>query len=273
MRVAPRVWPFVATAAALAVVFVAAYVFFVHGYMGQLLDEQARDGAGLGRFTEPAERVLEAVPLTSAALAVLAMLIGLVRRRGLATVVALAVVAAANFTTQVLKHQLLTRPDNGATGTWHNSFPSGHTTVIASAIFALFLVSAPRVRPFVAAIGALTVAAVGSLLVGTQWHRPSDIVGGILVVAIYVLLGGAVLARRAPREVRGGGGAAGASVLIVVFTLLVSGAAFAAFALAYVSLDTAPDSTAAATVAGFVAILVAAVSTALLTSLQFRRVG
>ena len=268
---APRAWPFVATAAALAVVFACAYVYFVHGYMGQLLDEQARNGAGFGRFTEPGERVLEAVPLVSAGLAVLALLIGLVRRRGLATFVALAVVAAANLTTQLLKHQLLTRPDNGATGTWHNSFPSGHTTVIASAMFAIFLVSSPRVRPYVAALGALTVACVGSILVGTQWHRPSDVVGGILVVAIYVLLGGAVLARSQPRAVapRSAGGFLG------VFGVLLLGVAvtLAAFALAYLTLDAAAASTGAATFAGFMAIFVAAGSAALLTSIQFRRVA
>ena len=188
-----RSWHFLAIAAGLVVAFIGFYLFFVHGYMGQLLDEQARVGAQFGAASRFAD-VLDAVPLVSAGVVVLAVVIGLLRRQVLATVVALAVVAASNLTTQLLKHELLSRPDNGATGDWHNSFPSGHTTVAASAVFALFLVCAPRVRPFIAALGAVVLIAIGALLVGNQWHRPSDVVGGILVVAIFVFLGGAVLA-------------------------------------------------------------------------------
>ena len=140
MRAAPRAWHFVATAVALAVLLAGSYLFFVQGYMGQLIDEQARTGAQFAVVAQ-ASNLLDAVPLLSAGLVLIAVVIGAIRRQGAATVVALVVVAAANLTTQLLKHELLTRPDNGATGEWHNSFPSGHTTVIVSAVFALFLVA------------------------------------------------------------------------------------------------------------------------------------
>ena len=271
MRASPRAWHFVATAAVLAALFAAAYLFFVHGYMGQLIDEQARVGAQVATGESVVTRVLDAVPLLSAGAVVLAVVIGLLRRQGAATLVALGMVAAANLTTQLLKHELLERPDNGATGSWHNSFPSGHTTVFVSAVFALFLVCGPRVRPFIAALGAAGSIVVGAMLVESQWHRPSDVVGGILVVAVFVFLGGAVLARRSPRSPGGSqrGAPVSAGALLAVAAVVSAGA----FALAYVTTDAAASSTTAATVAGLVAIsaTVAAVST--LAALLFRRIA
>ena len=269
MRAAPRAWHFVATAAVLAVLLAASYLFFVQGYMGQLIDEQARTGA---QFTVVAEAstLLDAVPLLSAGVVLIAVVIGAIRRQRVATVLALIVVAAANLTSQLLKHEVLTRPDNGATGAWHNSFPSGHTTVIVSAVFALFLVCAPRVRPLVATVGAMATVVVGALLVASGWHRPSDVVGGVLVVAIYVFVGGAVLARVrpvAPSDRRAG--VAGTVALLV----LAAVAATAALTLAYLTADASTEGTAAATAAGFVAIASTTGGTAVLASRLFRRVG
>lgn len=270
MTVAPRPWHLIATAIGLTVVFAATYVFFVHGYMGQLIDERARDGAALGSFGAPAAALLDAVPLLSVALVVLAVAIGLIRRQGAATLVALAVVAAANLTTQLLKNELLTRPDNGATGTWHNSFPSGHTTVIASAVFALFLVSAPRVRPAVATIGAVATAIVGVLLLGSQWHRPSDVVGGILVVSIWGCLGGAVIVGLRPRlrtvPPQGVSHLVGVWIIGAVAVLVAFGAAYATAG--------APGGYARlATLAGVLAIGAAAIGTASVTTALMRRVA
>ncbi|WP_454118348.1 phosphatase PAP2 family protein [Microbacterium lacticum] len=270
MRAAPRAWHFLATAAALVVLLAASYLFFVHGYMGQLIDEQARSGAELGRAGDAAARLLDAVPLLSAGMVVLAVLIGLLRRKSLATVVALGVVAAANLTSQLLKHQLLSRPDNGATGTWHNSFPSGHTTVFVSGVFALFLVCAPRVRPYVATLGALASVVVGALLVASGWHRPSDVVGGVLVVAIYVFLGGALLARLRPVSARGSAPGAGGTIGLLIAAAAVSAAAFG---LAYVTTDASVEGAPAAALAGFVAIAAVTASTGALAARLFRRIA
>ena len=263
-----RSWHFLAIAAGLVVAFIGFYLFFVHGYMGQLLDEQARVGAQFGAASRFAD-VLDAVPLVSAGVVVLAVVIGLLRRQVLATVVALAVVAASNLTTQLLKHELLSRPDNGATGDWHNSFPSGHTTVAASAVFALFLVCAPRVRPFIAALGAVVLIAIGALLVGNQWHRPSDVVGGILVVAIFVFLGGAALAPLRPAAATSRHGMAGTVGLLVVASI-VSACAFGVAYLAVAGGDAPP---AVSTLAGLLAIAATVGATSLLAARLFRRVG
>ena len=101
MRAAPRAWHFVATAVALAVLLAGSYLFFVQGYMGQLIDEQARTGAQFAVVAQ-ASNLLDAVPLLSAGLVLIAVVFGAIRRQGAATVVALVVVAAANLTTQLL---------------------------------------------------------------------------------------------------------------------------------------------------------------------------
>lgn len=275
MRAAPRAWHFVATAAVLAVLLAASYLFFVQGYMGQLIDEQARTGAQFAVVAQ-ASTLLDAVPLLSAGVVLIAVVIGAIRRQRVATVLALIVVAAANLTSQLLKHEVLTRPDNGATGLWHNSFPSGHTTVFVSAVFALFLVCGPRVRPLIATAGAIATTIVGALLVVSGWHRPSDVVGGVLVVAIYVFVGGAVLARVRPAAPRQGGrGGADAPGIAGTIALLVVAAcaSAAAFGLAYVTADASTDSAPAATIAGFIGITAASVSIAALATRLFRRVA
>ncbi|MFN8087204.1 MAG: hypothetical protein U0Q04_09690, partial [Microbacterium sp.] len=61
MRAAPRAWHFVATAVALAVLLAGSYLFFVQGYMGQLIDEQARTGAQFAVVAQ-ASNLLDAVP-------------------------------------------------------------------------------------------------------------------------------------------------------------------------------------------------------------------
>lgn len=99
----------------------------------------------------------------------------------------------ANVTTRVLKFWLLDRPDLGH-GPEFNTLPSGHTTAAASVAAAVLLVVSPRIRPWAAVLGAGYAGATGvSTLIG-QWHRPSDVVAGLLVVLLWGALGCAVLA-------------------------------------------------------------------------------
>ena len=69
-----RSWHFLAIAAGLVVAFIGFYLFFVHGYMGQLLDEQARVGAQFAAASRFAD-ALDAVPLVSAGVVVLAVVV------------------------------------------------------------------------------------------------------------------------------------------------------------------------------------------------------
>lgn len=271
MSTRPRAWPFLVSAAGLLVLLAGTYAFFVRGYMGQILDESAKNGVELGaRASRAALDYLHAVPLLCAGIALLAVIIGLARRRVAVTLIALMVVAGANITTQLLKHSLLSRPDTGATDTWHNSFPSGHATVVASVLFALFLVSSPRMRPVAAALGSLITVITGVLLVGTQWHRPSDVVGAILIVAIWGCLGGAVATR--VRPVASTARPVSMSAVWVVAALFGVAAAVA-FAGVYLSADAESANLTLAAAGGLLTIAAVGASNAAGVTRLFHRVG
>jgi membrane-associated phospholipid phosphatase len=108
------------------------------------------------------------------------------RRQALA---ALVLVAGANVTTEVLKHLLAhSRFEVDFAGfhqPWADAFPSGHTTGAASVAAALVLVVPPRARPIAAACGAAFAGLVGVSMVIIQAHYPSDVLGGVLVVASW----------------------------------------------------------------------------------------
>ena len=90
---------------------------------------------------------------------------------------------APNVTTQLLKHAVLTRPDFGL-GTL-NSLPSGHTTVVASAVGASLLV-APRLwRPVIAVLGGFATTLTGASTIVAGWHRPSDVIAALAVSLIW----------------------------------------------------------------------------------------
>lgn len=191
-RVASALLVAVVAAAGIA----ATWRVFVAAEHGQAVDQASLEGAHIGRnrLWEIAEPVLDVVSVGFIAAAVLAcVVIAVARRRwGLALVAAL-VLGGANITTRVLKVWLLDRPDLGH-GPEFNTLPSGHTTAAASVAVAVLLVVPPRTRPWAAVLGAGYAAATGvSTLIG-QWHRPSDVVAGLLVVLVWGALGCAVLA-------------------------------------------------------------------------------
>jgi len=180
-----------------AALFVAVYLVFVRSYIGQVIDERAFAGADAwkGSVIEFAHSFLDALPVASVIIgAVVALLIVLVRRNWLVFVVAVGAAVAANVSTQVLKYTVLSRPEKGVDVGLANSLPSGHTAVAASAALVVFLLSAPRYRPLAAVVGSLFAIAAGASTLVEQWHRPSDVVAGMLVVAFWGCVAGMVLA-------------------------------------------------------------------------------
>ena len=158
---------------------------------GQRLDQLILSGAKAheGPLSQYAELAVHSVslPVVGVLLALAAVLV-LVRRRFSLLVPLTALVVGANLTTQVIKHVLVTRQALGpGIDITPNSFPSGHTTLAATAMIALVLASG-RARVVLAPAGALwTIAAgLGTLVVG--WHRPSDVIGAITVVAAWTFL-------------------------------------------------------------------------------------
>lgn len=177
-------------------VFLLLYVFFVRTLRGQSIDQLAYDGADFGQrsLTPLTQGVLDVLPAASAVVGLLLTIIVALARRNVRTlVVALGVGGAAIATTQLLKHGVLSRPDLGVEGYAGNSFPSGHTTVAAASALALFLVASPRTRSRVGVWGTAFAVLAGLSTLADQWHRPSDVIAALLVVAFWGCVGGVFL--------------------------------------------------------------------------------
>lgn len=184
----------------LGLVFAALYVVFVRTITGQVADQLSYDGAenGWGSVTPFTRRLLDAVPTVSVVIGlVLTGVIALVRRNWGTLIVALAAAGAAAVSAQLLKYVILDRPDLGVIGYAGNSFPSGHTTVAAASALVVFLVASPRTRSVVAAAGTGFAVAAGVATLANQWHRPSDVVAALLLVAFWGCLAGLLLSIRA----------------------------------------------------------------------------
>ncbi|MGD9734676.1 MAG: phosphatase PAP2 family protein [Solirubrobacterales bacterium] len=145
-------------------------------------------------------------PLPFALILAAIVAIGVGARRIRETVVALVLVAGATLTTQVLK-QLLDHSrfeiQYGLHQPLSDAFPSGHATAAAALAAALLLVVPPRLRPLAAGAGAAFAGAVGIAVVVIQWHYPSDVVGGLLVVASWTFAAIAALRLLSPRGPEG----------------------------------------------------------------------
>lgn len=206
-----RALPFLWGALGTALAFVAVYVVFVQSYIGQVIDERAFAGADAwkGELIDFAHTFLDILPVAAVVTgAVLALVVVTVRRNWLVFAVAVGAAVGANVSTQVLKYAVLSRPDKGVDFGLANSLPSGHTAMAASAALVVFLVCSPRLRPVAAAVGAVFTIAAGASTLVEQWHRPSDVIAGMLVVAFWGCLAGLVLAglRLPPAEKQAGRG-------------------------------------------------------------------
>jgi membrane-associated phospholipid phosphatase len=125
-------------------------------------------------------------PLPLLALLALACGIALWRGRPLDAAAAIAVVAGANLTTQVLKVVLAHPRFQSVLGTDQVgaiAFPSGHATAATSIAIAFAFVAPPNLRPAFVTAGVFLAAAVCCAVVVLAWHYPSDVLGGILVAS------------------------------------------------------------------------------------------
>ncbi|WP_338704248.1 phosphatase PAP2 family protein (plasmid) [Streptomyces sp. Q6] len=188
-------------AAVAAVAWLLVYLVFVRAATGQLWENAV--WAGRAQDESPAamhraDRVLDHITVMSlgGAVAVL-VLIGAVRRCYAVTMAAAGVVGGSLMLSEVLKRFVLRRPDlvGAPPRLLDNSFPSGHTAIATSVVVGLALVVPYRLRA--AAVGACAVwaALVGAYTVAAGWHRPSDVIGGDLVVLTVACGFVSVLAR------------------------------------------------------------------------------
>jgi membrane-associated phospholipid phosphatase len=213
-----------------------------------------------------------AVPMALLGLAMMGVALARGRPRVAAAVPVILV--GAGTTTQVLK-PLLADPrvcsclDRVAAA----SFPSGHATGVMALALCAVLVAPARRRPLVAALAAAVAVSVSYSLLTLGWHYPSDVLGGFLVAATWMLAAVAALrAADARWPARAGreaavrlGQALAPTVLVAALGAVAVGAAIAlrpAQAVAFVDAHTTFVAGAAA-IAAIGSALVAGLSVAL----------
>jgi membrane-associated phospholipid phosphatase len=136
----------------------------------------------IAHLADPGSYALVALVLAAIALA-----------RGRARVAAAipVIFIVAGATTEALKHLLATQRFDewlGQAQIGAASWPSGHSTAAMTMALCAVLAAPPRLRPTIAAIGGTFAVAVAYAILTLGWHFPSDVFGGYLVAATYVLL-------------------------------------------------------------------------------------
>ncbi len=140
-------------------------------------------------------------------LAAVPVVVALRRRRPQVAIAIVAILFGANVTTELLKpllaHQRLSPLLAGVPSIAAGSWPSGHATAAMTLALCSVLAAPARLRPIVAAVGAVFAVAVSYSFLTLGWHYPSDVFGGFLVAATWTLLGvAAVFAANARVPVR-----------------------------------------------------------------------
>jgi membrane-associated phospholipid phosphatase len=127
------------------------------------------------------------------------VLVALMRRRRLVALTIVGILLGANLTTELLKPLLAHPRADSLLGPGHApaaaSWPSGHATAAMSLALCWVLACPTRLRPAVAALGAVFAVAVSYSFLSLGWHYPTDVVGGFLVASIWTLVGAAGLYR------------------------------------------------------------------------------
>ena len=180
-------------AAATAVAAAIVGLFALESPLGR--DADARSLAGFeqvnGRLTGLANVVSHWTPVLVVATGALLVAISLFRgRRRVALAVPLAMGAAVG-TSELLKLLIavprfyaVLGPDQPGAGSW----PSGHATAAMITALCAVLVVPARLRPAVAVAGSIGVLTVSYSMLAIGSHYPSDILGGLLVAAMWMSL-------------------------------------------------------------------------------------
>lgn len=150
-------------------------------------------GLNTPRLTPLLDRVAHSADPGPYALAALVLaLLALVRGRPRVALAIPLLFVATGATTEALKHLLASPRLNEWLGSGAQisaaSWPSGHSTAAMTMALCAVLAAPPRLRPTVAALGGAYALAVAYAILTLGWHFPSDVFGGYLVAATYVLL-------------------------------------------------------------------------------------
>ncbi|SDH57763.1 phosphatase PAP2 family protein [Agrococcus jejuensis] len=216
----------IAVAALAAVAFGVVFAVAVWTEHGRLAEGAVLDASTFATDSS----LLGVVGVTSLAAACAGLVVvGLVRRRGDLAIVAVGIVAASTGVGQLLKHLVLSRPTLLAEQ--GNSFPSGHMIAFAGVAAGLLVVLPAALRLVAAPVASVVLSLVAVRLVHDGWHRPSDVVGSLLLVVCLTAVGTlwrppAPPMRRAPHrivELALVGGAIVAGLVAGIAAMLASG--------------------------------------------------
>ena len=155
---------------------------------------------GIDRLATGVVRLADPQPFLVAGAALVA--VALARSRPRTAAVVPLILLGANLTTQLLKPELAHPRMTSILADTHiqaASWPSGHATGAMSLALCAVLVSSPRLRPLIAALGGTFAVAVGYATLVLAWHLPSDVLAGFLVATLWTTLGTAALWAAAAR--------------------------------------------------------------------------
>ncbi len=177
-------WLFIAIASGIGVIGL--YIFAVLTLWGQQLDNSwALAWQEQESTATSITGVLHIInPLTLVGMLVVIVLVGASRGELRLGIIATVGMAGAVLTAELMK-TLLPRPDlapetNALIGSVE-SLPSGHVTIVMAFTLALYAVSAPCCRRTVLIVGIIVTTIIGTSVILAGWHRPSDVLAGVLL--------------------------------------------------------------------------------------------
>ncbi|WP_152192953.1 phosphatase PAP2 family protein [Georgenia satyanarayanai] len=176
------------TAVLAAVGVVAMWWVFVVTSMGQRVESTALEGSRIGRrrLSEGSQTVLDVVSVPFLVVVIVAgVAVAVAQRQWRVALAVPLLVGGANVTTQLLKYQVLPRPDLGVSEAVANSLPSGHTTVAGTVAAVAVLVAPPRWRWAATLAGWAYAGGTGLATMVNGWHRASDVAAAMLVVLLW----------------------------------------------------------------------------------------
>lgn len=198
MRAGPRLPLFAATGCAAVFVAVLAAAYMLGP--AERLDVTALHGLMTlrGPWANPVAHVFTHLgdPLPLVAILAVIFAWGWAQGRRRQAIAAVALVAGANVTTQLLKVLLAhprVQPALGAEPLGPEAFPSGHATASMSLGLAAVLVAPARWRVGVASAAAAYVIGVCTSVLVLGWHFPSDVLGGLLIASGFFFVGVAAI--------------------------------------------------------------------------------
>ncbi|MFS0715057.1 phosphatase PAP2 family protein [Microbacterium sp. 2P01SA-2] len=172
--------------------------------------------------------------LIVAAVTMLVSIIAAILRRRFAEAAAASVVfVGASVVTQVLKNEVIARPDLASGwGAYGNSLPSGHATIAIAAACAALFAAPHRMKLVLAPVLVVWAAVAGMGVIAAGWHRPSDVVTASLVVGFWCTIAALIVTVARHRRGQAAAVLSGAQRrLRGLAPVLIIGAAFAAVAL------------------------------------------